>query len=185
MATLGKRRSSIDQPITRCECPQPSWRLPRPAHPVLHRSSAGGRRSARSNSVPIALASASSRFLLRLTGRSLACRSRTGYRTPTPVTAPVLAGMNGAINAHGYTQAAFWNWLPVAVWWLMVAIALCSNALCGFRPRNSKAATKLAFVLPFVIAMAFLLIADIDAPRRGLTHARPQNLEALVKSFDR
>jgi hypothetical protein len=40
-------------------------------------------------------------------------------------------------------------------------------------------------VLPFVIAIAFLLIADIDAPRRGLIHVRPQNLEALVKSFGR
>ena len=47
------------------------------------------------------------------------------------------------------------------------------------------AAEKLAFVLglPFVVAIAFLLIADIDAPRRGLIQVRPQNLEALPKSF--
>jgi hypothetical protein len=69
------------------------------------------------------------------------------------------------------------------VWWLMVAIALCSNVLFGFRSRDGKAARKLAFVLPFVIAIAFLLIADVDAPRRGLIHVRPQNLEALVKSL--
>jgi hypothetical protein len=95
----------------------------------------------------------------------------------------VLAGMNDVINSQGYTQAAFWNRLPVAVWWLMMAIALCSNVLFGFRSRDGKAARKLAFVLPFVIAIAFLLIAYVDAPRRGLIQVRPQNLEALVKSL--
>ena len=38
---------------------------------------------------------------------------------------------------------------------------------------------------PFVIAIAFLLIADIHAPRRGLIHVRPPNLEALVELFGR
>ena len=37
----------------------------------------------------------------------------------------------------------------------------------------------------FATAAASLLIADIDAPRRGLIHVRPQNLEALAKSFGR
>jgi hypothetical protein len=43
----------------------------------------------------------------------------------------------------------------------MVAVALCSNILFGFRSRDGKAARKLALVLPFVVAIAFLLIADI------------------------
>jgi hypothetical protein len=38
-------------------------------------------------------------------------------------------------------------------------------------------------VLPFVVAIAFLLIADIDAPRQGLIHVGPQNLESLAKSL--
>jgi hypothetical protein len=104
---------------------------------------------------------------------------------PTPVAALVLAGMNDVINSQGYTQAAFWNRIPRAVWWLMVAIALCSNVLFGFRSRDGKSTKKLAIVLPFVVAIAFLLIADIDAPRHGLIHVRPQNLEALAKSFGR
>ena len=104
---------------------------------------------------------------------------------PTPVAALVLAGMNDVINSQGYTQAAFWNRIPRAVWWLMVAIALCSNVMFGFRSRDGKAAKKLALVLPFVVAIAFLLVADIDAPRHGLIHVRPQNLDALAKSFGR
>lgn len=104
---------------------------------------------------------------------------------PTPVGALVLAGMNDVINSQGYTQAAFWNRIPRAVWWLMAAIALCSNVLYGYRSREGKAARKLALVLPFIVATAFLLIADIDAPRRGLIHLSPQNLESLAKSLGR
>ena len=42
---------------------------------------------------------------------------------------------------------------------------LCSNALFGWRLRNGPATGKLSLVLPFVVSIAFLLIADIDAPR--------------------
>ena len=104
---------------------------------------------------------------------------------PTPVTALVLAGMNDVINSQGYTQAAFWNRIPNAAWVLMAAIALCSNVLFGYRSRNAKAAGKLAMVLPFVVSIAFLLIADIDAPRHGLIRISPQNLESLAKSLGR
>jgi hypothetical protein len=102
---------------------------------------------------------------------------------PTPVAALVLAGMNDVINAQGYTQAAFWNRIPEAVWWLVMVIALCSNVLFGYRSANDKAAAKLALVLPFVVSSAFLLIADIDAPRHGLIRIIPQNLESLAKSL--
>jgi hypothetical protein len=102
---------------------------------------------------------------------------------PTPVTALVLAGMNDVINSQGYTQAAFWNRIPRPVWWLMAAIALCSNVLFGFRSRDGKAARKLSLVLPLVVSIAFLLIADIDAPRHGLIHVSAQNLENLAKSL--
>jgi len=102
---------------------------------------------------------------------------------PTPVTVLVLAGMNDVINSQGYTQAAFWNRIPRPVWWLMATIALCSNALFGFRSRDGKAARKLSLVLPLVVSIAFLLIADIDAPRHGLIRVSAQNLENLAKSL--
>jgi hypothetical protein len=102
---------------------------------------------------------------------------------PTPVTVLVLAGMNDVINSQGYTQAAFWNRIPRPVWWLMATIALCSNVLFGFRSRDGKAARKLSLVLPLVVSIAFLLIADIDAPRHGLIHVSAQNLENLAKSL--
>jgi hypothetical protein len=89
--------------------------------------------------------------------------------------------MNDVINSQGYTEAAFWNRIPRPVWWLMAAIALCSNVLFGFRSRDGKAARKLSLVLPLVVSIAFLLIADIDAPRHGLIHVSAQNLENLAK----
>jgi hypothetical protein len=100
---------------------------------------------------------------------------------PTPVAALVLA----VINSQGYTQAAFWNQIPHAAWWLMAAIALCSNILFGYRSRSGATAGALALVLPLVVSIAFLLIADIDAPRHGLIHVNPQNLQSLATSLGR
>ncbi|WP_439370916.1 hypothetical protein [Bradyrhizobium sp. DASA03120] len=100
---------------------------------------------------------------------------------PTPVEALAVAGMNDVINSQGYTQAAYWNRIPIAAWYLMAIIALCSNALMGYRSRSGKAGRGLVFVLPLIVSFAFLLIADIDAPRHGLIEVRPQNLESLMK----
>src|SRR5260221_8145995 len=99
---------------------------------------------------------------------------------PTPVAALVLSGMNDVINSQGYTQAAYWNRIPTAAWFLMGAIAVCSNVLFGYRVRN---AGKLSLVLPLVVSISLLLIADIDAPRHGLIHVSPQNLESLARSL--
>ena len=100
---------------------------------------------------------------------------------PTPVEALVLAGMNDVINSQGYTQAAFWNRIPTAAWFLMAIIALFSSVLIGYR--SGKAGGPLVVVLPLIVSFAFLLIADIDAPRHGLIEVRPQNLESLAKSL--
>ena len=43
--------------------------------------------------------------------------------------------------------------------------------------------TKLLFILPLVVAISFLLIADIDSPRGGFIHVVPQNLVALAQSL--
>lgn len=102
---------------------------------------------------------------------------------PTPVEALVLAGMNDVINSQGHTQAAYRNRIPIAAWLLMAIIALCSNALTGYRSRSGKTGRWLMFVLPLIVSFAFLLIADIDAPRHGLIEVRPENLESLAARF--
>jgi hypothetical protein len=37
------------------------------------------------------------------------------------------------------------------------------------------------FILPIVLSISFMLIADIDSPRGGLIHVRPLNLETLAQ----
>src|SRR6266566_8656055 len=44
---------------------------------------------------------------------------------PTAVVALVISGMNDVLNSQGYTQAAWWNRIPLAAWALMAAIAVC------------------------------------------------------------
>jgi hypothetical protein len=102
---------------------------------------------------------------------------------PTPVSALVLAGMNDVLNSSGYTQAAFWNRIPAAAWWLMASIAVCCNVLLGFASRGSRFGGPLMVVLPLMVSIAFLLIADIDAPRHGLIRVNPDNLRSLAASL--
>ena len=88
---------------------------------------------------------------------------------PNPVNALAVSGMNDVINSQGYSQAAWWNRIPVAAWGLMTAIALCCNVLIGFgaRAQQKKSMRPLLLVLPLLVSISFFLIADIDSPRGG------------------
>lgn len=101
----------------------------------------------------------------------------TAQQTPTFTLA--VWGMNDVLNAQGYTQAAWWNRIPLAAWALMVAIAICCSIMLGYGAKNSKAESTLLTVLPFVVATSFFLIADIDSPRGGVIRVHPQNLQSL------
>jgi hypothetical protein len=98
----------------------------------------------------------------------------------TPVIALAVSGMNDVINAQGYTQAAWWDRIPVASWILMIAMSLCANFLVGVGARSKGKQFAMLLVLPFIVSIAFLLIADIDAPQGGFILVAPQNLQALA-----
>jgi hypothetical protein len=102
---------------------------------------------------------------------------------PTPVTQLAVAGMNDVLNSQGYTQAAWWNRIPVAAWCLMGAIAIWSNLLLGYAARSVETHRLLPFLLPFITSIAFFLIADIDSPRNGVIRVRPENLISLSQSL--
>src|SRR5215472_470898 len=87
---------------------------------------------------------------------------------PTPVMALAVTGMNDVLNSQGYTQAAWLNRIPVGAWALMAAIAVSSTMLVGVGAHSVREGRGLLVILPFVISIAFFLIADIDAPRRGV-----------------
>ncbi|WP_216863409.1 hypothetical protein [Polynucleobacter sp. 31A-FELB] len=102
----------------------------------------------------------------------------------TPTTALVISGMNDVINSHGYTQAAWWNRIPTAAWWLMGAIAIGANMLVGFGARNFKRNVGLFMIFPMMIAISFFLIADIDSPRGGVIRIDPRNLNDLKHNMN-
>jgi hypothetical protein len=69
---------------------------------------------------------------------------------PTPVVALAISGMNDVLNSQGYTQAAWWNRIPLSAWGLMAAIAICCNFLIGYGVRHAEAEGMLTLVIPFV-----------------------------------
>ena len=91
--------------------------------------------------------------------------------------------MNDVLNSQGYTQAGYWNRIPTAAWGLMAAIAIGCNLLVGYGSHSAKAGSKLLPILPLIVSIAFMLIADIDTPRHGIILVRPQNLISLAESL--
>ena len=101
----------------------------------------------------------------------------------TPAMALVISGMNDVINSRGYTQAAWWNRIPAAAWWLMAAIAIGANILVGFGARNFKGNVGLFMLFPMMVSIAFFLIADIDSPKGGIIRIDPSNLIDLKQNI--
>lgn len=105
-----------------------------------------------------------------------------GVGSTTAVRALILSGMNDVLNSQGYTQAAWWNRIPPAAWVLMVLIAVCSNVLLGYNSRRKSQPITL-LILPVLVSIAFMLIADLDSPRGGLIHVSPVDLLSLSASL--
>jgi hypothetical protein len=101
---------------------------------------------------------------------------------PTCVIALAVSGMNDVLNAQGYTQAAWWNRIPLAAWGLMGAIAICCNVLLGYNARQTGKPGRF-LLLPLIVAISFYFIADLDSPRGGLIRVQPQNLVSLSNSL--
>jgi hypothetical protein len=101
---------------------------------------------------------------------------------PTPIMALVVKGMNDVLNSQGYTQAAWWNRIPSSAWDLMAGIAICCNLLLGYAARRRREIVLL-LILPLVVSISFMLIADIDSPRGGFILVSPQNLMSLAGSL--
>ena len=101
----------------------------------------------------------------------------------TPVLALVLSGMNDVLNSQGYTQAAWWNRIPLGAWGLMVAVAISSCLLVGYTAHRPEHGHIRLVILPLILTIAFFLIADIDSPRHGAIRVLPQNLISLAQSL--
>ncbi len=102
---------------------------------------------------------------------------------PTYIVGLAVSGMNDVLNSQGYTQAEYWDQLPSGAWVLMAAIAIGCNLLVGYGSRSAKAGSRFLPILPLIVSVSFMLIADIDSPRHGIIRVRPQNLVSLAESL--
>jgi hypothetical protein len=117
----------------------------------------------------------------RLQNQMWALVAQAAQLQSSPLTALASSGMNDVLNAQGYTQAAWWNRIPIPAWCLMFIIALLSNLLLGYGMH--RRAVVLSVVLPVAVSVSFFLISDIDSPRGGVIRIHPQNLYALADGF--
>ena len=117
----------------------------------------------------------------RLQAALWAAVAQAAIAEPNPVMAVVVAGMNDVLNSQGYTQAAWWNRIPLATWVMLTLTAFACNVLIGYGERRRR--SPLLLVFPFIVSFSFLLIADIDSPRGGIIRVQPQNLVATGQSL--
>ncbi len=105
------------------------------------------------------------------------------HAQPTPPMALVVSGMNDVLNSQGYTHAAWINRIPLEAWVLLVLLALLSNMMITYSATTLQNARGLLLILPLVVSVSFMMIADIDAPRRGLVQVTAPNLKILLESM--
>ena len=104
-------------------------------------------------------------------------------RQPGALGALLVAGMNDVFNSQGYTQAAWWNRIPLPAWTLLVLIAMLCNFILGYSTHHLASRRTLVIILPLLLAIAFFLIADIDSPHGGTIHVVPQNLLSVSEAM--
>ena len=102
---------------------------------------------------------------------------------PNSITALAVSGMNEVLNAAGFTQAAWRTRIPNAAWILMALIAIFCNTMIAYGALQRASLSIPPLVLPLVVAIAFLFIADIDSPRGGVIHVVPRNLLSLASTL--
>ncbi|HEX9139252.1 MAG TPA: hypothetical protein VF848_05650 [Steroidobacteraceae bacterium] len=107
----------------------------------------------------------------------------TAAAQPTAIGGLVISGMNEVLNSQGNTDFSWWNRIPPSAWFLMAAIAVISQVLIGYGAQNTRLESTLLGVLPLVVSICFLLIADIDSPRSGIILVAPRDLTALSESI--
>lgn len=102
---------------------------------------------------------------------------------PTPVSASILSSINDLVSTQQKTIADWQHQIPFAAWFLLMVIAICCNLLVGYNARKSHGRLRLMMLLPAMISLAFLMIAEIDAPGRGVIRVAPANLLSLQETL--
>jgi cytochrome bd-type quinol oxidase subunit 1 len=102
---------------------------------------------------------------------------------PTALTGLVASGMNDVLNSQGYTHAAWLNRIPVEAWVLLLLLALLSNLMIVFSARTLHRRARVLLILPLVVSVSAMLLADIDSPRGGIIKVSAENLRIVADSM--
>jgi hypothetical protein len=100
---------------------------------------------------------------------------------PSSITALPVAGVDSIFNSRREAEAAWENRIPPSAAFLLLVIAACANMLTGLGAKSP--ASRLHFILPLLVSVAFFLIADIENPRAGLIRVSPTDLMAAADSM--
>ncbi|MHB9833210.1 hypothetical protein Q8F57_000050 [Paraburkholderia terrae] len=65
----------------------------------------------------------------------------------------------------------------------MIVIGMFCNLLVGYGSRSARPEPRLLVIMPLVVSLSFMLIADIDSPRYGIIRVAPQNLVSVALSI--
>ena len=82
--------------------------------------------------------------------------------TPNSVTALPVAGLDAIFGSRVDAESAWENRIPPTAALLLLTIAACANFLSGLGARTPR--SRLHYLLPLLVSVAFFLIADIENP---------------------
>lgn len=102
---------------------------------------------------------------------------------PTPVIALAVVGLNAVLDSEGITSAAWSRRIPMAGWALLEVISAFANFLFGYITHSSRRRSARFWILPLLVSLSLLFIADMDSPRDGFIRLVPRNLLSLSSSM--
>lgn len=105
-------------------------------------------------------------------------------KTPTPVMASVLTAYNDLYISQEKTTVSWRDQIPNIVWSLLIFFAIVSNFLIGYNARKEQGINLLILILPFLMALALFIIAEIDIPGQGVIHVTPDDLLSLKETWN-
>lgn len=110
--------------------------------------------------------------------------SKIAKEKPNSVIVTALNASSELYVAQQKTMSSWRHQIPGVAWALLILCAVCSNFLIGYNARGSVGGNTIVCIMPIFTALALFMIAEIDVPGKGLIQVTPDNLRALMLTFE-
>jgi hypothetical protein len=97
--------------------------------------------------------------------------------SPTPITSIFVQSLNELSDLSERKLAALENWIPGALWAVLILMLAMTCLLVGYSLR--RRALLVILIWPLMISSVLALNADLESPRMGLTQIDQQSIEKL------